>query len=74
VKSNISIFPVVKTENQTDHLLIDKRHLSNVLDVRSYRGLNTESNHYLVGIKPRARISNVKTSTLKKRRKLMWNN
>jgi hypothetical protein len=55
-----------KTENQIDQLLIDKRHLSNLMDVRSYRGANIELGHCLVGIKLGARISNAKTSTLKK--------
>jgi endonuclease/exonuclease/phosphatase family metal-dependent hydrolase len=58
--------PDGKTETQIDHLLIDKRHLSNLMDVRSYKGANIESDHYPVGIKLRARISNAKTSTLKK--------
>jgi endonuclease/exonuclease/phosphatase family metal-dependent hydrolase len=58
--------PEGKTENQIDHLLIDKRHLSNLMDVRSYRGANIELDHYPTGIKLRARISNAKTSTFKK--------
>jgi hypothetical protein len=57
--------PDGKNENQRDQLLIDKRHLSTVMDVRSCRGTNIESDHYLVGIKLRARISDAKTSTLK---------
>jgi hypothetical protein len=54
-----------KTENQIDHLLIDKIHLSNLMDGSSYRGANVESNHYLVGIKLRAGMSNAKTSAFK---------
>jgi exonuclease III len=53
-----------KTENQIDHLLIDKRHLSDLMDVRSYGGANIESDLYLVGIQLRVRIPNAKTSTL----------
>jgi endonuclease/exonuclease/phosphatase family metal-dependent hydrolase len=58
--------PDCKTEYQIDHLLIHKRYLSNVMNVRSYKGANIESDHYLVGIKLRATITNAKTSTLKK--------
>jgi hypothetical protein len=36
------------------------------MDVRSYRGANIASDHYLVGIKLRARILKAKTSTFKK--------
>jgi hypothetical protein len=60
-----------KTENQRDHLLTDKRNLSNLIDFGSYRGANIESDHYLVGIKLRARISNARTSTLQILRELM---
>jgi hypothetical protein len=62
--------PDGKTENKIDHLLIHKRHLSNVMDVRSYRVANIESDHYLVGIKLRARMSNATTSTLKKMKRI----
>jgi hypothetical protein len=53
--------PDGKTKNQIDHLLIVKRLLSNLMDIRSYKRTNIESDHYLVEIKLRARISNAKT-------------
>jgi hypothetical protein len=40
--------PDVKIVNQTDHVMIDQRHRSNILDVRSYRVANADSYHYLV--------------------------
>jgi hypothetical protein len=46
--------------NQIDHLIIDARHLSNLMDVRSYRGANIDSDHYLVISKIRNRISHVR--------------
>jgi GH43 family beta-xylosidase len=45
------------THNQIDHILIDKRQHSNVLDVRSFRGADCDTDHYLVVAKPRQRIS-----------------
>jgi hypothetical protein len=45
------------THNQINHGLIDKRRHSNILDVRSFRGADCDTNHYLVVAKLRERIS-----------------
>ena len=52
--------PDRNTSNQIDHVVIDGRHASSVLDVRTFRGVTVDSDHYLVAAKIRMRISNAK--------------
>jgi len=48
------IAPDRSFKNQIDHMVIDARHMSDLLDVRSYRGGNVDSDHYLVIARMRA--------------------
>jgi hypothetical protein len=57
VHKHIWTSPDCVTRNHIDHVSIDKRQHSNVLDVQSFRGANCDSVHYLVVAKLRERIS-----------------
>jgi len=49
--------PDGKTHNQTDHILIDRRWHSSILDVRSFRGTDYDTDLYLVVAKVRERLA-----------------
>jgi hypothetical protein len=50
-------FPDGVTHNQIDHVLIDKRQHSNILDVRPFRGSDCDTDHCLVVTKLRKRLA-----------------
>jgi len=49
--------PDGKTHNQIDHILIDRRWHSSILDVLSFRGANCDTDNSLVVAKVRERLA-----------------
>jgi hypothetical protein len=49
--------PDGKTHNQIDHILVDRRRHSNVLDVRSFWAADCDNDHYLVVAKVKERLA-----------------
>ena len=60
--------PSGKTRNQTDHILIERRWHSCILDVRSCREVKCDTDHYLMV----AKIGEKLTVIIKKYRFFMW--
>jgi hypothetical protein len=46
-----------ETHDQIHHILIHRRRYSSILDDRSYRGADSDSDHYLVVAKFRERLA-----------------
>jgi hypothetical protein len=57
IQKHIWTSPDDITHNQIDHVLIEKRRHSNILDVRSFRGADCQTDHYLAMAKLMERIS-----------------
>jgi hypothetical protein len=51
------ISPDGKTHNQIDHIPVDRQRHSNVLEVRSFRAADFDSDHYLVVAKVKERLA-----------------
>ncbi|XP_067633265.1 craniofacial development protein 2-like [Eurosta solidaginis] len=62
--------PDQETRNQIDHVVIDGRHASSVLDVCTIRGSNIDSGHYLIAANIRTRLNAAKTKEQKTQGKL----
>ena len=58
-----------QTLNQTDHVMVSKRKMRLIHDIRSKRGYNCDSDHFLVQIKIKQKLITVKN---RQSRKYKW--
>jgi hypothetical protein len=61
--------PDGKTHNQIDHILVDRRRHSSVLDVQSFRAADCNTDHNLVVVKVRERLA---VNKQRSHRDLIW--
>lgn len=64
------IYPGGTKANQIDHVLVNRRRKSSILDVRTCRSANCDSDHYLVRIRVNQKIS--KSVAVKGERRTKW--
>jgi hypothetical protein len=57
--------PDGRTHNQTDHILIERRWHSSTLDTKSFRGVDYDTDHYLVVAKVKERLAACKQEAQK---------
>uniref|UniRef100_A0A8D8SDU9 Craniofacial development protein 2 n=1 Tax=Cacopsylla melanoneura TaxID=428564 RepID=A0A8D8SDU9_9HEMI len=62
------VSPDGRTINQIDHVLVDTRWQSNILDVRTYRDADVDSDHMLVVLKLRDKINSQRTKKINQKK------
>jgi endonuclease/exonuclease/phosphatase family metal-dependent hydrolase len=60
--------PGSEQSNQTDHLLVSRRHGSSILDVKTARGPICDSDHYLVKVEIKDRLATIDNNKSYKRK------
>ena len=63
--------PGTNDTNQIDHVLVSKRWASDIENVRTYRGANSESDNFLVGARLKQKIALMTRNGIENRKR--WN-
>lgn len=63
------ISPDGRTHNQIDHILLESKHLKSVKDVRSFRGADAKTDHFLMIMRFEQEMPEIPKERLKTKRK-----
>ena len=63
--------PGTNNTNQIDHILVSKRWATDIENIRTYRGANSNSDHFLVGARLKQKIAPVTRNRTVNRKR--WN-
>ena len=63
--------PGTNVTNQIDHILMSKRWATDIESIRTYRGANSDSDHFLVGARLKQKIALVPRNNMENRKR--WN-
>ncbi|GFG31443.1 hypothetical protein Cfor_07802 [Coptotermes formosanus] len=63
--------PGTNDTNQIDHITVSKRWATDIENIRTYRGANSDSDHFLVGARLKQRIALITRSSAENRKR--WN-
>jgi hypothetical protein len=63
--------PGANDTNQIDHILVSKRWATDIKNVRTHRGANSDSDHFLVGARLKQKIALMTRNRIEKRKR--WN-
>jgi len=63
--------PGTEDTNQTDHILVSKRWATDIENIRTYRGANSDSDHFLVRARLKQKIAIITRNRMEHRKR--WN-
>ena len=63
--------PGTEETNQIDHILVSKRWATDIENIRTNRGANSDSDHFLVGARLKQKIVLITRNRIEKRKR--WN-
>ena len=61
--------PSTEDTNQIDHILVSKRWVTDIENIRTYRGANSDSDHFLVRARLEQKTAHIKRNRIENRKR-----